>query len=138
MVGPRELLVRTDWRGELRFRERGELRRRGHRPDLVGRLADGQLLPIEVELTEKSSARLKAVLGLHAEWISAGKSAAVIYVCGDEEIAERVLADGAGVGLSVDRGTMRIELVGTIQREAVEACSTLASTDWHLAGSGAA
>ena len=30
MVGPREMLVRTDWRGELRFRERGELRRRGH------------------------------------------------------------------------------------------------------------
>jgi hypothetical protein len=138
MVGPRELLVRTDWRGELRFRERGELRRRGHRPDLVGRLPDGQLLPIEVELTEKSSARLKAVLELHAEWISAGKSAAVIYVCGDEEIAGRVLADGGQAGLSVDRGTMRIELVATIQREAVEACSTLAATEWHLAGREAA
>ena len=62
----------------------------------------------------------------------------MIYVCGDEEIAERVLADGAQAGLSVDRGTMRIELIATIQREAVEACSTLASTDWHLAGSGAA
>ena len=138
MVGPREMLVRTDWRGELRWRERGELRRRGHRPDLAGRLPDGQVLPIEVELTEKSSARLKAVLELHSEWIAAGKSAAVIYVCGDEEIAERVLADGAQAGLSVDRGTMRIELIATIQREAVEACSTLASTEWHLAGSRAA
>jgi hypothetical protein len=138
MVGPREMLVRTEWRGELRFRERGELRRRGHRPDLVGRLPDGQLLPIEVELTEKSSARLKAVLELHAEWISAGKSAAVIYVCGDEEIAGRVLADGGQAGLSIDRGTMRIELVATIQREAVEACSTLAATEWHLAGREAA
>ncbi|MGH2867330.1 MAG: hypothetical protein ACRDNK_07145 [Solirubrobacteraceae bacterium] len=138
MVGPRELLVRTHWRGELRFRERGELRRRGHRPDLVGRLPDGQLLPIEVELSEKSSARLKAVLELHAEWLSAGKSAAVIYVCGDEEIAGRVLVDGGQAGLSVDRGTMRIELVGTIQREAVEACSTLAATEWHLAGGEAA
>ena len=93
----------ADWRGELRWRERGELRRRGHRPDLAGRLPDGQVLPIEVELTEKSSARLKAVLELHSEWIAAGKSAAVIYVCGDEGIAERVLADGAQVGLSVDR-----------------------------------
>jgi hypothetical protein len=138
MVGPRELLVKADWRGELRFRERGELRRRGHRPDLVGRLPDGQVLPIEVELSDKSSARLKAVLELHAEWISAGKSAAVIYVCGDEEIAERVLADGAQAGLSVERGTMRIELVSTIQREAAEARSTLASTDWHRAGSGPA
>jgi hypothetical protein len=138
MVGPREMLVRLDWRGELRWHERGELRRRGHRPDLGGRLPDGQLLPIEVELTAKSSARLKAVLALHAEWIAAGKSAAVIYVCGDDEIAERVLADGAQAGLSVDRGTIRIELVATIQREAVEACSTLASTEWHLARSGAA
>jgi len=49
-----------------------------------------------------------------------------------------VLADGAQAGLSVDRGTIRIEPIATIQREAVEACSTLASTDWHLAGSGAA
>jgi hypothetical protein len=138
MVGPREMLVRADWRGELRFRERGELRRRGHRPDLGGRLADGQLLPIEVELSEKSSARLKAVLALHSEWISAGKSGGVIYVCGDEEIAERVLAEGAQAGLSVDRGTMRIELIATIQREAVEACSTLALTQWHLGGSRAA
>ena len=138
MVGPREMLVRTDWRGELRFRERGELRQRGHRPDLGGQLPDGQLLPIEVELTEKSSARLKAVLELHSEWISVGKSGGVIYVCGDEEIAERVVADGAQAGLSVDRGTMRIELVATIQHEAVEACSTLALTEWHVAGSRAA
>ena len=78
------------------------------------------------------------MLELHSEWIAAGRSAAVIYVCGDEEIAERVLADGAQAGLSVDRGTMRIELIATIQREAVEACSTLASTAWHLAGSRAA
>jgi hypothetical protein len=50
----------------------------------------------------------------------------------------RVLADGGQAGLSVDRGTMRIELVATIQREAVEACSTLAATEWHLAGREAA
>ena len=138
MIGPREMLVRPDWRGELRWRERGELRRRGHRPDLAGRLPDGQVLPIEVELSAKSSARLKAVLALHVEWISAGKSAAVIYVCGNDEIAAEVLAHGQQAGLSVDRGTIRIELVATIQREAVEACSTLASTQWHVAGREAA
>jgi hypothetical protein len=98
------MLIESKWRGELRWHERGELRRRGHRPDLAGRLPDGQLLPIEVELSEKSYARLTAVLELHSEWIAAGKSAAVIYVCGDDEIAERVRADGAQVGLSVDRG----------------------------------
>ena len=99
--------------------------------------AEGADDSVEVELTEKSTARLKAVLGLHAEWIAAGKSPAVIYVCGNDEIAERVLADGQQAGLSVERGTMRTELVPTIQREAAAACSTLASTEWHLAGSEA-
>ena len=77
MVGPREMLVRADWRGELRWRER-ELRRAA-----IGRsrraAPDGHVVPIEVELSEKSSARLKAVVELHSEWIAAGKSAAVIY-----------------------------------------------------------
>jgi hypothetical protein len=138
MVGPREILVRDEWRAELQWRERGETRRRGHRPDLVGRLPDGQLLPIEVELTEKSSARLAATLQLHGEWIAAGRSPAVIYVCGNDEIAERVAAEGSEAGLSVDRGTLRVELVGTVRREAVEACSKVTHTEWHLSGTGVA
>lgn len=62
----------------------------------------------------------------------------MIYVCGNDEIAEQVLANGQQAGLSVDRGTIRMVLVATIQREAVDACSALASTEWHLAGSEAA
>ena len=136
MVGPREMLVRDEWRGELQWRERGETRRRGHRPDLAGRLPDGRLLPIEVELTEKSSARLTATLHLHGEWIAAGRSPAVIYVCGNDEIVERVAAEGEQAGLRVDRGTMRVELVATIRREAVEACRKVKRTGWHLSGTG--
>lgn len=134
MLGPREILNRDQWRGQLRWHERGETRRRGHRPDLAGQLADGQLLPIEVELSEKSAPRLTAILKLHADWIAAGKSPAVIYVCASPEIAERVLADGQQAGLSVERGTIRVEQLTTIQREALAARSKLASTDWHLSG----
>jgi hypothetical protein len=133
MVGPREMLVHDRWRGELRWQERGESRKRGHRPDLAGRLADGQVLPIEVELSEKSPARLTAVLRLHAGWVACGKSPAVIYVCATREIAERVLGDGHAAGLSVERGTLRVELLSTITREAIDACAAAAATDWHQA-----
>lgn len=138
MIAPREILVDADWCGELRFRERGELRRRGHRPDLAGCLPDGQRIPIEVELSEKSSARLTAVIALHARWVASDKSAAVIYVCGTEAIAERVVAEGHAAGLSVERGTMRVEPLARIKSEAVKACSHLTCTDWHLVGSEAA
>ncbi len=138
MVGPREMLIQDSWRGELRFRERGETRVRGHRPDLAGRLPGGEVLPFEVELTEKSSARLQAVLKLHAAWVANGKSSAVIYICANNDISERVIAAGERAGLSVDRGTLRAELVSTIRSEAVEACSTVPSTAWHPAGSGPA
>jgi hypothetical protein len=96
------------------------------------------VLPIEVELTEKSSARLQAVLKLHAGWVAAGKSSAVIYVCANNEISERVVGVGERAGLSVERGTLRAELVSTIRRKAVEACSTVPSTAWHLSESGLA
>jgi hypothetical protein len=134
MVGPREMLVQDGWRDELRFRERGETRVRGHRPDLAAQLPDGELLPIEVELSEKSSARLEAVLQLYAAWVASGESSAVIYVCANQEISARVLADGDRAGLSVERGTIRTELVSTIKREAVEACVTVPSTAGHLSG----
>jgi hypothetical protein len=131
LIGPREMLVRREWRGELCWQERGETRRRGHRSDLAGRLAEGQVIPIEVELSDKSSARLEAVLGLHASWIVSGKSPAVAYICGNEELAERVTDTGERAGLSVERGTMRIELLESIKREAIEAC-TASSKQWHL------
>jgi hypothetical protein len=134
LVGSREMLTQRSWRGELRWYERGELRRRGHRPDLAGRLPTGGLLPIEVELAEKSPARLKAVMGLHATWVSRGKTPAVMYVCGHDELATRVRTEGRAAGLSVERGTLRVELLGTIREEAIAACR-VADTEWHRAQS---
>lgn len=46
MIGPRELLACEDWHAEVQWIERGGVRHRGHRPDLVaGANGSGLLLP---------------------------------------------------------------------------------------------
>jgi hypothetical protein len=122
MVGPRELLDGSEWLAEVQWIERHGVRRRGHRPDLIGGVsAGGPLLPIEVELAAKSTQRLRAILGLHATWITAGKARAVIYICATEKVADRVAQEARGVGLSSERTTLRIELLDTIRAAATDA-----------------
>lgn len=121
MIGPREILKVREWRGDLVWHEHGETRRRGHRPDLAGRLPSGEVLPIEVELSEKSPARLAAVLGLHASWIRDQRTPAVVYICGTSEVADSVRVAAAGSGLTETVGTIRIELLETIRRQAIDA-----------------
>ena len=58
------------------------------------------MLPIEVELASKSTPRLRAILALHASWVAAGKTAAVIYVCGTAKLARRIRREGSAVGLA--------------------------------------
>ena len=119
VVGTRGLLLEDVWRGELEWLERDGLRRRAHRPDLAAALTvDGPLLPIEVELASKSLTRLRAILALHAGWIAAGKTAAVIYVCGPVKLADRVQREAAAFGLAADRKTLRVELLDTIRAAA--------------------
>jgi hypothetical protein len=130
IVGPREMLVKPEWRGEVRWREHGEMRKRGHRPDLAIRIPDGRVLPVEVELTDKSPARLKSVFELHARWIVAGLSPAVIYVCSNEDLAGRVRAAGEAADLSVERGTLRVELLDAITQDALQRCGRAAASDW--------
>jgi len=130
MIGPREMLLRPEWHGQLHWRERGETRRRGHRPDLAVQLSEGAVLPIEVELTEKSPARLKAVFALHVEWLMSGPSAGVIYVCASQHLAERVQTAAENAGLSVERHTLRVELLQTIKRQALEARGGAAAQNW--------
>ena len=132
MVGSREMLLKHEWYGDLRWRVRGETRERRHRPDLAGQLPDGRLLPIEVELIQKSAAGLRAVLSLHSDWVMTGHSPAVMYVCDGQGLAELVAALGEEVGLSVERGTLRIELIQTIRREAITARKpgSARSPDW--------
>lgn len=122
VLGGRELLLNKEWKGELEWLERGGWRRRGHRPDLAAALtADGPLLPIEVELAGKSTVRLRTILALHASWIAAGKTSAVIYVCGTPQRAASVIHHADHVGLSVDAHTLRVEVLDTIRQAAVNA-----------------
>jgi hypothetical protein len=130
MMAPREMLLRPEWRGQVEWREHYEPRKRGHRPDLAVRLADGGVLPMEVELTDKSPARLKAVLVLHRQWVLSGLSSGVIYVCANEPLAERVRIAGEDVKLSIERGTFRIELLDTIKQQALDVRGGAAAQDW--------
>ena len=119
VIGERELLTDRSWRGELEWLERDGLRRRGHRPDLLAALtADGPVLPVEVELASKSLKRLRAIMALHASWIAARKTTAVIYVCGPSKLADRVKREGAEFGLEVARKTLRVELLDSVRNAA--------------------
>jgi hypothetical protein len=122
MVGSRELLANNDWQAEVQWIERHGVRRRGHRPDLVaGVTAGGPLLPVEVELAVKSAQRLRAILGLHARWITAGKARAVIYICATGKVAQRVSHEAREVGLTAEHTTLRVELLETVRTAAIAA-----------------
>jgi hypothetical protein len=138
MIAPREMLLRPEWRGQVEWREHYEPRKRGHRPDLAVRLASGGVLPVEVELTDKSPARLKAVLALHRQWVLSGLSSGVIYVCANQRLAERVRATGEDAKLSIERGTFRIELLDSIKRQALDARGGAAAQDWSTLATEAA
>ena len=110
------------WKGQLEWLERDGLRRRAHRPDLAaGLTADGPLLPVEVELASKSLARLRAILALHASWIAAGKTSAVIYVVRTATPRRPGPRSGAQVGLAPDRNTLRVELLDAVRDAALAA-----------------
>lgn len=125
--GSRELLADDFWRDELQWLERDGMRRRGHRPDLAAGVGEGApLVPIEIELHDKSWQRLRAILALHAGWIAAGKTQAVIYVCGTKLTTERVARAGQEAGLSTTSGgevrkTLRIELLDDVRAQALNA-----------------
>ena len=119
--GPREVLADPSWTGRLRWHDRNGFHRVGHRPDLAW-LVDGQRVAIEVELVQKSIARLRAILELHAHWRASGKSAGVIYVCADEPGCARIRKRAAEAGLHPGKGGgLRVEPLETIKVAAVAA-----------------
>lgn len=125
MLGPRELLADDSWSGELRGL--AGPRRVMHRPDLVGVVPAKRPAAIEVELRRKSKPRLRAILDLHARWIAAGRSGACVYVCGDPVMRELVIGQAALVGLSVEHGAIRIELLDTIKQLTLAAADETAA-----------
>lgn len=113
-LGPRELAEDDSWRAEIRWRDRGGWRNSGHRPDLV-RAIDGVPVAVEVEIQRKSSARLQAILELHALWRSQEKSGGVLYVCGTERGCERIQRIAERHGLSRGAGGLGLRTIGEIQ-----------------------
>lgn len=120
MLGSREVLEDPWWSGEASWHDAKGFQRRGHRPDLVVTLSAGDA-PIEVELAQKSTERLRAILGLHGTWWRTRKSIGVIYVCADEEGCERIRAVGSRVGLYEHGGGLAILLLETVKTGAVAA-----------------
>jgi hypothetical protein len=121
MVGSRELLVDDGWRREVEWLERSGVRRRGHRPDLLAGMPGAGLLPIEVELARKSTPRLRSILALHATWIAAGKTGAVIYICGTQRSIDRVVKYAEEVGLRREQKTLRVDLLADVREQAIRA-----------------
>src|SRR5450755_602686 len=115
-LGPRQVLADGSWGGTVRWRTRHGARNSGHRPDL-GVLLDGRRYAVEVELTQKTSARLKAVLAMYGAQVGQNRLRGVIYVCGDAEDQRRVRDAAVSVGLP-DRA-LRVEPLEEIQSQAV-------------------
>jgi len=124
MLAPRELLLEDSWRGELPG-SRGP--RALHRPDLVGVVPGRRPAAIEVELTRKSKARLRAILSLHADWIATGQCGACVYVCRDESLRELVVGQAGQVGLHVANGSLRVELLEAIRQLALDGRSEVST-----------
>jgi hypothetical protein len=115
-LGPRELRGDPAWSGQLGLLDRHSFKRSGHRPDLVGVLANARIA-IEVELAPKSKPRLDAILNLHLRWIMSRKTNGVIYICGDREACNRIEKAGQRVGLSHTSKRLRIETLDTIKTQ---------------------
>jgi hypothetical protein len=114
MIAPRELLLDDRWTGQLQWREHGELRKRGHRPDLIATIAEQRVLAIEVELTIKSPARLDAVLGMYRAWLGDGRIDSLLYIARSER--ERRQISDAATHAGVDQSSrFGVQLLGHIQ-----------------------
>jgi hypothetical protein len=98
-LGPPELLDDRAWSGEITWRDRRGSNSSTHRPDLIG-APDVNPTAIEVELTKKSSERLRAIIGLHAQWHAAGWTGGVVYICGDEDVRARIESAAEYYGIS--------------------------------------
>jgi hypothetical protein len=73
----------------------------------------------EVELAQKSLARLRAVITLHSRWRAEGRTAGVIYVCGDPDGADRITRVGKGIRGLEWRG-LQVWRLDTLRQETVQ------------------
>ena len=70
---------------------------------------------MEVELQRKAEKRLGAVLSLYRRWLDQARIAGVVYVCANQNIADRVRRHGVDAGLPAR--AMRIELLDAVREQ---------------------
>jgi hypothetical protein len=115
-LGDRELLEDPGWSGRISWHDHDAR----HRPDLIAITPNGGHAAIEVELAQKSIERLRAIITMYGHWWASGIG--VIYICGDQDGCDRVKRVAEKTGLiATGEGGLRIELLETIKRQAVEA-----------------
>ncbi len=103
----------------LRWRDRrGELHEAIHRPTFVAEL-DVRKVAIELELTRQAKPRLEAVLEAHTKWIVDRRTSAVMWAGQDTVEMNRIVAAGEDLGLSTQRGLLRVEPLETLKAYAL-------------------
>jgi hypothetical protein len=119
-LGPRELLNSRKWLGALEWMDRDSFKQSGHRPDLVGYGPVGTVA-FEVELAPKSKPRLDAIMCLHQDWLLAGQSKRVVYICGDQQGVRRINAAAQRAApLMLESKALQLVLLHKIKEHATE------------------
>lgn len=93
-VSDREARTRPEWLVPLLWTGG----RRSHRPDLGVVLAGGRIA-VEVELSRKSSQRLRAILAGYAAELLAGRLSGVLYFSDRPDVLRRVQQEAGAVGV---------------------------------------
>ena len=114
--GPREVLTDPDLKRTVIWSTRSDLRRSGHRPDLMMYALPG-LLAVEVELQRKSASRMCGIASMYRAWADEGGITGVLYVCADARLADHVSAHAARAGIP-HGGALWIELLDDIREQA--------------------
>jgi hypothetical protein len=116
-IGDRELLDDPRWSGQTTWSDSRGYHHGRHRPDIVRAAPSGSWVPIEVELLQKSLPRLRGILSMYGAWRIDRRIGGLMYVCGDQDGADRVRRSGARIGWG-DR--LRIGLLETITAHTIE------------------
>jgi hypothetical protein len=98
-ISEREVLDDDFWRCDVRYQDRRGTVRITQRPDLGVHTTAGPVA-IEVELQRKSAARLRGICAMYAQLTEDDAPlGGVIYVCGRDDVADRVAVAADLVGL---------------------------------------
>jgi hypothetical protein len=117
-LGDRELIEDPGWSAQVAWTDGKGAHQAGHRPDLVGWTTDGEIIPIEVELAQKSAARLKGILRMYRQSRNQGNTSGVLYICGDQDGADRIVR-AAEATMGPDRPGIGIRLLDDVRADAI-------------------